>query len=317
MDERQNRINQFISLMSAFADPVDEVIYHYTSAEGLRGIIENSEIWLTNVAFTNDTTECKALQEEKDLFIDSDFTNNLVRDSWRDFVHNSGNDYDTYITSFSRGEESLEQWRGYGNFRIGFEANKLISPCSNLYLCVYNKKDIKKWILEKEKAKEWEGDSLDDDYKRGAAFNLIYAASRKHKNVHFEKEREVRLIAVSHHTWEPYPNSPSMYKKDPPIHYRDHPVYKMPIPYVKFIIDDGEPQDNTQLIILSETSKQMKERKLDEEKTKKKGLLPITEILIGPMLHQKEAEIACKILLKDKGYENVKVNISKIPYRGF
>lgn len=153
MDERQNRINQFISLMSAFADPVDEVIYHYTSAEGLRGIIENSEIWLTNVAFTNDTTECKALQEEKDLFIDSDFTNNLVRDSWRDFVHNSGNDYDTYITSFSRGEESLEQWRGYGNFRIGFEANKLISPCSNLYPCVYNKKISKSGYSKKRKRK--------------------------------------------------------------------------------------------------------------------------------------------------------------------
>ena len=61
----------------------------------------------------------------------------------------------------------------------------------------------------------------------------------------------------------------------------------------------------------------MKERKLNEEKIKKKSLLPITEIFIGPMLHQKEAEIACRILLKDKGYEKVKVNVSDIPYRGF
>jgi hypothetical protein len=302
--------------MSAFADPIDEVIYHYTSAEGLRGIIENSEIWLTNVSFVNDMTECKALQEEKILFDDNDFTNKLVRDCWKDFVDYSHNDYDTYIASFSRGDESLDQWRGYGNFRIGFEPNNLISPYSNLYSCVYSKDEIKNWILAKEKVKEWEGESLNDEYKWGAAFNLIYAASKKYKNAYFEKEREVRLIAVSHHTWEPYPNSPSMYEKGPPIHYRDHPVFKVPIPYVKFFRDDGEPKDNTDLI-LSETSKQMKGRKLDEETTKKKGLLPITEILIGPMLHQKEAEIACEILLKDKGYEKVKVKVSVIPYRGF
>ena len=246
MDERQKHINQFMSLMSAFADPVDEAIYHYTSAEGLRGIIENSEIWLTNVAFVNDTTECKALKKEIDLFIDSDFTNNIVRDRWKEFIDDPDSNYDTYISSFSRGKESLEQWRSYGNFRIGFEANKLISLYSNLYQCVYRNEEIKKWILEKEKAKEWDGDSLDDGSKWFAAFNLIYAASRKYKNVHFEKEREVRLIAVSHHTWDPYHNSPSMYKKDPPIHYRDHPVYKMPIPYVKFFIDDGKPQDDTQ-----------------------------------------------------------------------
>ena len=45
-------------------------------------------------------------------------------------------------------------------------------------------------------------------------------------------------------------------------------------------------------------------------------LLPIREVLIGPMIHQEEAKFACKILLKDKGYENVKVNVSGIPYRG-
>lgn len=313
MNERLKRLNEFKRLMSALADSVDEVIYHYTSAEGLRGIIENSEIWLTNVAFVNDTTECKALQEEKNLFKDKDVTNDFVRESWKRFVRNPYNNYDTYIVSFSRGEESLEQWRAYGNFRIGFKANKLISPHSNLYPCVYSKKEIKKWILEKEKLKEWGGKSLNDEYKRAAASNLIYAASKKYKNIYFEKESEVRLISISHHTWEHYPNSPSMYKDDPPIHYRNHPAYKTPVPYVKFVIDDGEAQP----IIVSGKAKEIKQRKLNEEKTRERGLLPIEEILIGPMLHQEEARIACKILLSDKSYEKVKVNVSDIPYRGF
>lgn len=38
--------------MEAIADLIDGVIYHYASAEGLREIIENSEIWLTNVIRT-------------------------------------------------------------------------------------------------------------------------------------------------------------------------------------------------------------------------------------------------------------------------
>jgi len=313
MNERFQRLDEFNHLMSALADSVDEVIYHYTSAEGLRGIIENSEIWLTNVAFVNDTTECKALQEEKSLLKDKDFSNKFIKDRWKRFIRDPDNDHDTYIASFSRGKESLEQWRAYGSFRIGFRASKLISPSSNLYECVYSKNKIKNWILKKEKLKEWQGKNLNAEYKRGAAFNLIYAASKKYKNGHFKNEREVRLISVSHHTWEPYPNSPSMFKDDPPINYRDHPVYKTPVPYVKFIIDD----DEAQLIRIGEKEAVMKQRKLIEEKTRKRALLPIEEILIGPMLHQEEAKIACKILLSDKGYKKVKVNVTAIPYRGF
>ena len=317
MCNRIKRIEQYKSLIKAFADPCDGVIYHYTSAEGFRGIIENSEIWLSNVRFVNDTTECRALQEETDLFDDSDLTNKYVRDRWRRFIRNPDNDCDTYIASFSTGQESLEQWRAYGNFRICFEANKLIRPGSNLYQCVYSNEEIKKWILEKEKVKEWKGDILDDQYKGGAAFNLIYAASKKYKNVYFEKEREVRLIAVSHHTWEPFANSFSMFEDDLPIHYRDHPTYKIPVPYVKFFVTETEEQEDEQDKMVKETARQMKERKFNEEKNKRRDLLPITEILIGPMLHKKEAETACKILLRDKGYESVKVNISNIPYRGF
>ena len=165
MDERARSIRQYESLIKALADPCEGMIYHYTSNEGLRGIIENSAIWLTNVAFVNDTTECRALQEEKNLFNDNGFTNEYVKNRWKKFIRNPDTDYDTYIASFSSGKKSLDQWRAYGNFRIGFEANKLIKRHFNIYKCVYSKDEIKNWILEKEKVKEWAGDSLNDEYK--------------------------------------------------------------------------------------------------------------------------------------------------------
>lgn len=311
------RIEQYKRLVKAFADPCNSIIYHYTSAEGLKGIIENSDIWLTNATFVNDTTECRALQMEKSLFDGIDFSNKYVADKWRRFIQYP-DDNNTYIASFSRGKESLEQWRAYGNFRIGFKAKDLVKRRFNLYECVYHKEQIKKWILKKSEVKEWEGDSLNDGSRKGAAFNLIYAASKKYKNKHFKEEREVRLVVISNHTWRPfYSNSPSMFENDPPIHYRTHPIYKIPVPYVKFFIGDEKESENEQKEEVKETSRQMKERKINEEKNKRRNLLPITEVLIGPMLHQKEAEIACKILLKDKGYENVKVNVSSMPYRGF
>ena len=101
-----------------------------------------------------------------------------------------------------------------------------------------------------------------------------------------------------------------MFANEPPIYYRDHLTYKIPIPYVKYFIG------NNQEIVWGETYGEMKERKLRYEKNIKRDSLPITEILIGPMLHQEEAVIACKILLSDMGYKNVKVNALNIPYRG-
>ncbi|MFZ5453023.1 MAG: DUF2971 domain-containing protein [Thermodesulfobacteriota bacterium] len=315
-----DRIKKYENLIRAFADRCDGIIYHYTSCEGFRGIIENSEIWLTNTEFVNDTTECKALQEKKDLFSDDEFENDFVRDAWKKFINNPDTSNNTYIASFSRGKkESLEQWRAYGNFRIGFEAKKLIFPPFNLYKCVYSRDRIREWILQKSKLKEWDTDNINDNdqYKRGAAFHLIYAASRMFKNEYFKNEKEVRIITVSHTTWDPYHKSPSMFKKDRPIYYRPHPIYKIPVPYVKLIIPDPEKQEKKEDKIEPSTPIQMKESKLEEEKNIKRKLLPIKEILIGPMLHKKEAEIACEILLRDKGYKDTKLEVSNIPYRGF
>ena len=111
MDEREQQKKQFLSLVSAFSDPVDGVIYHYTSAEGMKGIIENSEIWLTNTAFVNDTTECRALQEEEDLFSDDNFTNEAVRDCWKHYLRYSDNNYNNYNASFIKTKASLAKYR--------------------------------------------------------------------------------------------------------------------------------------------------------------------------------------------------------------
>ena len=302
-------------LIQAFSEPYQGTVYHYTSADGVSGIMDKHEIWMSNTAFTNDTTELMALQNATGILKDTDFTNDAVKEELRRMVDGTHINERTrpnyYMASFSETRDSLEQWRAYGNFCIGFEATKL--PTERrvfLYKCLYLENDIRKWILEKERITEWT--SLPEEDRRAAAYNLVDVACIKYKNKRFSTEKEIRLVAASHHNWF-YPNSPGMYEDDLPIHFRPHRLYGFPVPYLKFFIErkgDNRPQGT------KETETQMKERKLNEEAAKQRQLLPIKEVIVGPMAHKTEAKTACEILLSERGYKEVRVTVSDIPYRG-
>ena len=217
------------------------------------------------------------------------------------------------MASFSRKRDSLEQWRAYGNFCIGFDARKLaIRGDTYSYTnASIPKMILRKWILAKQRIPEWT--SLPDEQRDNAAYNLLYVASMKYKNKHFRAEEEIRLVATSHHNWF-YSNTPGGYEDDLPIHFRPHRLYGFPVPYLKFFI---ERKSNNRPQGTQETETQMKERKLKEEAAKQRELLPITEVIVGPMAYQREAKTACEILLSERGYKQVPVNLSGIPYRGF
>jgi hypothetical protein len=264
----------------------------------------------------NDTTELKMLQNAEAIFKDNDFANDAVKREWRETLErqrfNRNRQTDYYMASFSWKKDLLEQWRAYGNFCIGFDAKKLaVKRRVFLYSCLYTENDIRRWVLKKEKIDEWKG-LADDEEKRNGAYNLFYVASMKYKNKHFKSEKEIRLIASSPHNWL-YENSPEMYEDDLPIHFRRHPLYGFPVPYVKFFVEHESDESTKRM---KETEKEMKERKLKEEGTKPRKLLPITEIIVGPMAHQKEAKAACEILLSERGYKKVRVTESNIPYLG-
>ena len=307
----RNKYEHLKKLIQAFSEPSHkDPVYHYTSADGISGIVDKHEIWMSNTAFMNDTTELKAMENATGIK-DSDFTNDAVKEAWRS-RNNWAEMNNYYMASFSKKKDSLEQWRAYGNFCIGFDAKSLaVKRRIHLYECLYTEDAIREWILAKEKTPEW--DSLPDDeaQRNNAAYNLIYVASMKCKDSHFSAEKEIRLVAISCHNWW-FPNSPFMYEDDLPIHFRPHRLCGF-VPYLKFFIErkgNNRPQGT------KETETQMKERKLIEEAAEQRGLLPITEVIVGPMAHQNEAKTACEILLSERGYKDVRVAVSDIPYRG-
>jgi hypothetical protein len=313
---RADKYEHLKKLIQHFSEPYEGTVYHYTGADGISGIIDKHEIWMSNTAFMNDTTELKALENDAGIK-DNDFTNDAVKKEWRRMTDRTGvnemTQSDYYMASFSKKPDSLEQWRAYGNFCIGFEAGKLaiIRRKIFLYECLYTEDELRKWILAKERIPEWT--SLPDDEQRdNAAYNLVHVAPMKYKNKHFSTEEEIRLVAISHHNWG-YLNSPGTHEDDLPIHFRPHRLYGFPLPYLKFFI---ERKSNNRPQGTQETETQMKERKLNEEAAKQRELLPIAEVIVGPMAYQREAKTACEILLSERGYKQVTVRVSGIPYRG-
>lgn len=320
-----NDFKKLEELIDSFNDKFDDkIIYHYTSIEGFKGIIENNELWLTNTEFVNDTMECKTFYEYIDQLIASEIKNENVKTQlreWkRDKEHQNTNGHDDvssyYIASFSKEDDSLEQWRAYGSYCcIGFEVDKLVKNKFNLYECIYNNEQLKIWLNIQSQKAEW--DSLDNsEYKTTAAHILVHAALVKSKNIHFINEKEVRLFTVSDHNWKQHPNSPSIYLNQASIHFRQHAAFEAPVPYVKFFLSEKCCQLKPEVLQKMDKREVKKHNRETEEKSNRLPL-PIKKIIIGPIQHKIEEKKACEIFLNEKGYSDCEVTVSEIPYRGF
>ncbi len=166
-------------------------LYHYTSVNGLRGIIDSGNIWATHLGFLNDLSEGRAA---------------LADEAYRARLEETDKRAPLFIASFCRHQEPhqqknglLSQWRGYagegGGYCVVFdedtldglvEAERRISPRLTI---------VKKDILY---AGEGESAALarkDMDFLDLAAFV---------KNEVFREENETRItLAVPPHGTRP------------------------------------------------------------------------------------------------------------------
>jgi hypothetical protein len=213
-------------------DNIDGVLYHYTSAEGFKGIIESDSIWLTSIANLNDPSEfLHGLDIAKELVTaaskHADRRVGFFFDQIPGGLSKIASRRQTYIASFSRHQNDLGQWRSYASdgkgISIGFSAQAFsISSEPALELpvpqrCIiasvdYNRDSIKakqaaainKSIALLERSEVL--DALDPDN-----FKPFFVEMSVHlctvlmwnsliaKHTAYEHEREVRLILYSHH----------------------------------------------------------------------------------------------------------------------
>ena len=112
------------------------IVYHYTSASGLHGIVTSKSICATNILYLNDSSEliyaAQMLQKVIDeLLKDTRDASNkgllfkvYERASFLHLLPTS-----VYVCSFTLQGNLLSQWRGYcpdgSGFSVGFDPSKL------------------------------------------------------------------------------------------------------------------------------------------------------------------------------------------------
>lgn len=122
-------------------DAVPGNLYHYTSASGLFGILNSGILRASNFSYLNDATEVR-------------YGESIVREALADFIRESsgrsktileatattldqlGSHLEFYMTCFCVESDLLSQWRGYGSttgrFCISFETEELFYQTPSL-----------------------------------------------------------------------------------------------------------------------------------------------------------------------------------------
>lgn len=107
----------------------EEYLYHYTSAEGLFGILNTKQLWVTHSAFLNDPTELRNFQNSFYALSEGRSMNeNKALQLMHVVLTEESRHNDYYICSFSSNPDCLPLWTNYGKtggYAIKFKTSKL------------------------------------------------------------------------------------------------------------------------------------------------------------------------------------------------
>lgn len=290
------------------ADEVEQPLYQYTTAAGLKGIFETEQLWFTDYRFHNDPDEFlygkKLALEVLDTFAaaaPNNYAKQLIG-SVRSILTSDKLDtaLDVFLACFSRKRDDLGQWRAYGDngrgFAIGFaprmfeiEDATFKTHIEKIYLgsVVYDRTEA---LSRHREAIGWALDEF-----------LVAARSNPHlmkssvKRDAFLQEMRTSLIA-----------SPLIWYSLTAKHhaYRDEDEVRQ---VLLGSGDDLKPHVRTRV-----RGSEIVPYVAAPWRVRKSGM--IKEIVVGPAasLGAEEAVIA---MLRSCGVDGVKVTRSEIPYR--
>ena len=120
---------------SGLQTEVPELLFHYTTATSMRGILDSSRLWATNYRFLNDVSEIEyganlfesIIQErlaKTKKEVDSEFLSRILLTA--NGFHGM---FDCYIACFCERDDLLNQWRTYagsgGGYALGLKTNEI------------------------------------------------------------------------------------------------------------------------------------------------------------------------------------------------
>jgi len=284
------------------ANFIGKKIYHYTTSDGLIGILQNSSIWASNYAFMNDPSEITYSINKSKEAIDiarkgrGKIAMNMF-DKLNSELDKEGS-WTEYIASFCEDGDLLSQWRTYAagasGYSIEFDADVLNWNLINtvgLYKVIYDPKLQIEILTEVcdiiadfiENSFSTNGDTVNmllDDYASEFVIIFRYLCSRM-KHEAYSEEKEWRLVYLKSSSDEKAPRL-----LDKKVHFRTRG--SMIVPYVNI--------------------------PFDKEITTHKERYPVRRIIIGPTEHTgiaiKGVELLCGSIHKD-----ITIVSSSIPAR--
>lgn len=192
--------------------PLPHRLYHYTSADGLLGIMRTEALWATSARYMNDASEvtygqqivCDTVKSaaKKETGIAREWLDRFV-----DVIPRVHDAHETYIASFCETPDMLSQWRAYGagrGFCLVFRARKLAELVGiNLFRVEYDRATQENAVLNtirvhleafKSAVAANEKDRISPISGGLSLFLTLWVTAFKHPS--FAEEREWRMMAL-------------------------------------------------------------------------------------------------------------------------
>ncbi|MFM4856974.1 DUF2971 domain-containing protein [Aeromonas hydrophila] len=270
----------------------NDIIYHYTSVDGLKGILSSSgvKLWMTDSRFLNDKEEITHGINLVSLLIQKYHSNNHHKfsealsntDILAHVLHEIA-ERKFYSVSFSSEIEQLSQWLAY-------------CPAQGGYAIGFNKESLKEHV-----------DAIEGNY---CIHNVNYFNDIEsiHKKIY---DITSNYVSINRDNWTK----------------RDLDIYGLVPDIEQFIATSKQSCFKTENEVRVYTSKlKTQNNYIIEFYNKGSIIVPYTpleidknlikEVVIGPMHHQDLAEIALEEFKNINNY-NFTILKSKIPYRGY
>lgn len=287
-------------------DPPPAVIYHYTDPSALLEIVESQEIWLTDYAYLNDSSEVEHGIALSTRVLER-FLNGLGVAEGLGLILGAARDHISRIEDrrfavacFSEIDDSLPQWRAYGSVAVGIMVGGLPfghAPGAVLDRVIYDdavqSRDLEITVhehLEAAKVDAQIGRSDDPSLLGEVLAGRIVQRIGFFKHRSFSEEREVRFCFVEDARVNARLSVPVAPKR---FRCRGTTI----VPYV----------GSSDIIFRDALSSSTPARKK----------LPIADIVVGPGERSELVARGIRDLLDYHEYADTIVRHSAIPYRTF
>jgi hypothetical protein len=269
---------------------------HYTNLQGLIGIVENNELWLSDHRFVNDELE---YQYGKQLTISviSEMANSEGDSEFSGFLQRllesiqEPSSQGVYIGSMSFSPDKLDQWKGYGN--------------SSESICIKFAGDFELWNAGNSHPTHIRQQRvIYDECKQKDLISAIIQIFKEH----FGKFRQFPYPFLKDLTW--LIESQFILFKHP--EYASENELRLTIANLNHILDTKKPKHRVAkgMVIPYISTKYISKDANPELKR-----LPIKEIIVSPTSRNDLLE-SVRVFVANMGYTDVQVVESRIKFRG-